>query len=226
MTHKSLLHRALSELKSIFLNGLFTLLPVGLTFALFSFTFKLVKSWSSPIYCVMPTALKNIPNSSILVVIFTILVVGAILKYFLLHPLVDFIERHLFGNIPLVRQVYFGIKQLVQTLSPSDDGKQDSVQMVVLVEFPRPGVYCIGLVTGVASPYMVPHGISKHQDPMVYYNVFVPTTPNPTTGFFFVVSEKDCTITSLTRQEAMALVISGGIIQPERFTKTENVTPK
>ena len=226
MTNKSLIHRAFSELKSIFLNGLFTLLPVGLTFALFSFTFKLVKSWSNPIYCILPTTLKNIPNSSIIVVVLTILLVGAILKYFLLHPLVDFIERHLFGNIPLVRQVYFGIKQLVQTLSPSTEGKQDAVQMVVLVEFPRPGIYCIGLVTGVASQHMVPHGISKHQEPTLYYNVFVPTTPNPTTGFFFVVSEKDCTVTSLTRQEAMALVISGGIIQPERFFKTEDTPQK
>lgn len=219
MAHKNSLHRAFNELKSIFLNGLFTLLPLALTFALFSFTFKLVKSWSNPVYAIMPCALKNIPNSSIIVVILTILIVGAVLKYFILHPLVDFIERHLFGNIPLVRQVYFGIKQLVQTLSPSEEGKQDSVKMVVLVEFPRPGIYCIGLVTGVASPHMIPHAVEA--EPSLYYNVFVPTTPNPTTGFFFVVAEKDLKITSLTRQEAMALVISGGIIQPERFTEKE-----
>lgn len=221
MPHKSRLHQAFSELKSIFLNGLFTLLPLALTFALFSFTFKLVKSWSNPVYAILPCSLKNVPNSGVIVVILTILIVGAILKYLLLHPLVDFVERHLFGNIPLVRQVYFGIKQLVQTLSPSDEGKQDSVQMVVLVEFPRPGVYCIGLVTGVASAYMIPHDLSEESSSTVYYNVFVPTTPNPTTGFFFVVSEKDCKVTSLTRQEAMALVISGGIIQPERFAPKE-----
>lgn len=215
MKKKTFLHRAFDELKSIFLNGLFTLLPIALTFALFSFTFKLVKTWSNPIYTVMPCALKNIPNSSIIVVILTILIVGAILKYFILQPLVDFVERHLFGNIPLVRQVYFGIKQLVQTLSPSEENKQDSVKMVVLVEFPRPGIYCIGLVTGIASPLMVPNVT----DNGIYYNIFVPTTPNPTTGFFFVASEKDCRITTLTRQEAMALVISGGIIQPDRFTE-------
>jgi uncharacterized membrane protein len=218
MENKSFLQKTWHEFTSIFLSGLFTLLPVGLTFALFSFTFKLIKNWSSPIHAVLPQAIKNVPNSSILVVLFTILVVGAILKYFLLHPLVDFIERHLFGNIPLVRQVYFGIKQLVQTLSPDEEGKPDSVQLVVLVEFPRPGIYCIGLVTGIASPQMIPSMIGSEQG-SIYYNVFIPTTPNPTTGFFFVVSEKDCKITTLTRKEAMALVISGGIIQPERFTQ-------
>lgn len=213
---RAILKRIFDELKSIFISGLLTILPMALSIALFSFTFKLIKNWSNPVYIILPESLKTFAYSGIIVVLLTILIVGVILKYFLLHPLIDFLERHLFGNIPLFRQVYFGIKQLIKTLSPSSE-VTEQVQSVVLVEFPRPGIYCIGLVTGVAPVSMVP-SIAHEQGP-VYYNVFVPTTPNPTTGFFFIVSEHDCKQTTLTRQEAMTLVISGGIIQPERYTK-------
>lgn len=212
MNNKNSLHKILGELKSIFLNGLFTLLPLALTIALFGFALKIIHSWSRPVYCIMPCALQRIPYSEVIVVIITILTVGAILKYLLLQPLVEFVERHFFGNIPLVRQVYFGIKQLVNVMSPKDE-VATQFQKVVLVEFPRPGIYAIGLVTGVTPARMIP-GVTETK---TYYNVFVPTTPNPTTGFFFVVAETECKQTNLTRQEAMALVISGGIIQPDRF---------
>lgn len=210
----SLLHKIFSELKSLFLSGLFTLLPLAITVALFAFALRIIHGWSRHIFCVMPETIQRIPYSDVIIVIVIILIVGAILRYLLLHPLVEFVERHLFGNIPLVRQVYFGIKQLVTVMSPKEDVATE-FQKVVLVEFPRQGIYCIGLVTGVTPTLMIP-GITENK---IYYNVFVPTTPNPTTGFFFVVSEDECKPTTLTRQEAMALVISGGIIQPERFEK-------
>jgi uncharacterized membrane protein len=53
----------------------------------------------------------------------------------------------------------------------------------------------------------------------IFYNVFIPTTPNPTTGYYVIVGQKDIIATNLTRQEAMAIIISGGIIQPDRFQK-------
>ena len=213
--NQSNFHRALSELKSIFVSGLFTLLPLALTIALFGFAFRIIHAWSRPLYMILPCGLKNIPHSEIVVILIVILLIGAILKYLLLHPLVDFIERKLFGNIPIVRQVYFGIKQLLEVVNPKE-GTEDQFQRVVLVEFPRPGMYCIGLVTSLASPIMIP-GVTD-QVTRTYYNIFVPTTPNPTTGFFFIIAEDECKATTLTRHEAMALVISGGILQPDRFT--------
>lgn len=218
MNLKNLFKKIFEEFKSIFISGLLTILPMALSIALFSFTFKLIKNWSNPVYMILPESLKTIAYSGIIVVFITILIVGIILKYFLLHPLIEFIERHLFGNIPLFRQVYFGIKQLIKTLSPSTE-ITEQIQSVVLVEFPRPGIYCIALVTGTAATAMIPKIHADESKAPIYYNVFVPTTPNPTTGFFFIVSEHDCKQTTLTRQEAMTLVISGGIIQPERYIK-------
>jgi uncharacterized membrane protein len=212
-TNKSLITRIFNEIGTLFFSGLFTILPLAITLALFAFTLRIVHGWSRHIYCFMPPSLQLIPYADVFIFVLLILVIGAILKYLLLHPLVEFIEKHLFGNIPLVRQVYFGIKQLVSVMSPKEDVAVQ-FQQVVLVEFPRPGIFCIGLVTGITPPAMIP-GVTEAK---TYYNVFVPTTPNPTTGFFFVVSETECRPTRLTRQEAMALVISGGIIQPDRFT--------
>lgn len=208
----NLIAHIFNEIKSIFLNGLFTILPLAITLALFVFALRIVHNWSRHIYCFMPELLQHIPYADVLIAIILIFIVGAILKYLLLHPLVDFIERHLFGNIPLVRQVYFGIKQLVHVMSPKEE-MASHVERVVLVQFPRPGMYCIGLVMGITPPSMIP-GITEQK---TYYNIFVPTTPNPTTGFYFIVSQDEVKQTNLTRQEAMALVISGGIIQPERF---------
>ncbi len=210
----STLHKIFNEIRSLFLNGLFTILPLAITIALFAFALRIVHGWSRHIFHVMPERLQQIPYSDVIIVVLLIFIVGAILKYLLLHPMVDFIERHLFGNIPLVRQVYFGIKQLVNVMSPKEE-IATHVQRVVLVQFPRPGMYAIGLVMGITPAAMIP-GVTETK---TYYNIFVPTTPNPTTGFFFVVSEDEVKQTTLSRQEAMALVISGGIIQPDRFTK-------
>ena len=85
------------------------------------------------------------------------------------------------------------------------------IQQVVYVEFPRKGVYAIGFVTGTLPPEIAP------KTDETYYSVFIPTTPAPTTGDFAALTEKEFIKCSLTRQEAMALVISGGIIQPDKF---------
>ncbi|MGC2310987.1 MAG: DUF502 domain-containing protein [Candidatus Babeliaceae bacterium] len=209
MKKNSLLHTFLNQLKIYFLSGLFTLLPLIVTIALFNFSFKVIKSWLTPITRYEPEYLKIIPHVEIILVILFILIFGFILKTFLLHSLIHLIES-LFGRIPLVRQVYFGIKQLVHALSSQD---KSSFQRVVLVEFPRENVYSIGFLTSEIASQIAPHTKEK------FLSVFIPTTPNPTTGFYIMIAESACITTDLTRQEAMALIISGGIIQPERFTK-------
>lgn len=92
---------------------------------------------------------------------------------------------------------------------------QDKItfKQVVLVEFPRPGIHSVGFLTSELAPELTLN------NPQKCYGVFIPTTPNPTSGFFVVVPESDMHIVDLTRQEAMAMIISGGIIQPERLNK-------
>lgn len=194
---------------SLFLKGFLTLLPIIVTVAILNFSFKILKRWLYPIYQLEPQFLKAIPFSEFLLTFFFVIFVGLILNIFILHSLWDAFEV-LIGKIPLVRPIYAGIKQLIQALNPQGTS---SFKHVVLIEFPRAGVYSIGFMTSE-----VPEQLSPNPQ-LIYYNVFVPTTPNPTAGFFLMIDKDNVKITNLTRQEAMALIISGGIIQPERFEK-------
>lgn len=195
--------------KNSFLQGLLTVLPITLTLALFAFFFRLLKGWLAPIYFLEPEYLQQIPHSEIFLVILFILVIGAIFKTFFIRSFLHFVET-IFFRIPLMNPVYSGIKQLVQAFTVPE---KLTFKQVVLVEFPRQGIFSIGFLTSQVPQEIAP---AKHKK---FYNVFIPTTPNPTTGFLVVVSEGDYQVVNMTRQEAMSLIISGGIIQPDRFIK-------
>ncbi len=199
-----------NTIRSIFLSGLLTVLPITLTVALAIISYNVVRSWLKPVTYIEPTFIKKIPGSEILVVLLFIFCIGLVLRLFLLAPIVSFIET-LLGKIPLIRQIYFGFKKLVHAFGAHD---KLSFQNVVFVEFPRAGVYSIGFMTSEIESHIVPMVQEK------YYSVFIPTTPNPTTGFYILVPARDCIISDLSRQEAMAMIISGGIIQPKNTTTT------
>lgn len=189
---------------SLFLKGFLALLPITLTIGLLTFTFKKLKEWLHPIYELEPAFLKAIPFSEFLLTFFVILVMGFILNSFILHSFWEAFEA-LVTKIPIVRPIYNGIKQLVQALNPD---AQNGFKQVVLVEFPKPGAYTIAFVTNEMGSHLSP-------DPDVsYYTVFVPTTPNPTSGFFLVVNKEQTKLLNISRQEAMTMIISGGTIQP------------
>ncbi len=204
------LHKILDEIKSIFLNGFFTLIPITVTLLLFKTTFKIVSGWIHPLHKIQPACLQNIPYSEFILVILFIFLTGIILKFFILKRFIHFIEESIFAKIPLLRSLYSGIKRLVNALTQKD---QSSFQKVVLVEFPNSGTYSVGFLTGEVPQYLAP---TKDK---IYYNIFVPHTPNPTSGFFVLVEKDRFRETDLSRQEAMALIISGGIIKPDRFNK-------
>lgn len=211
-TVKKAMHQASLYLWSLFLSGLLTILPLTLTLALFSVSFKLITGWLSPIQQYIPTYItKTVPYAEVIIAIGVVFLIGTILKLFVLNTLIHTIERWII-RLPLVRPVYSGIKQLIHAFSIQD---KISFKRVVLIEFPRSGIYSVGFLTNELSSEIAPHQNER------YFNVFIPTTPNPTTGFFIIVKEAEVTIINLTRQEAMAMIISGGIIQPDRFTHKE-----
>lgn len=190
---------------TIFLTGLFTILPLAITVFVFVFTFRMVRSWLEPIACYTPTCFAVIPYFEFLLVLGAIFLIGIVVRTLFVRTLVHAAEK-MIAKIPLVRFIYGGIKQLVNALSSQE---KDSFQQVVLVEFPRQGMYSIGFLTGKSHPFFSPD--ATHE----YHNIFLPTTPNPTTGFFIIVAPSDYKVLPLTRHEAMSLIISGGIIQPE-----------
>ena len=203
----SLIKKIADKVWTVFLNGLLTLLPITITFGIFSFSIKLLNGWLAPIRQLKAPYLEKIPHGEILLVIAIIFFAGLVLKSFILQSLFELFEFTV-SSIPIVRPVYTGVKQLVHAFSPSDT---QTFKQVVLVEFPRKGCYSVGFLTSEIAKELSP----TQDEP--YYNIFIPTTPNPTTGFFIIFTKKDFMPVDITTEEAMALIISGGIIQPARF---------
>jgi uncharacterized membrane protein len=134
-----------------------------------------------------------------------ILVIGLMARNIVGRWLLDFGERIL-QAIPLAGAVYKTLKQLLQTLLKDSSGK---FRRVVLVEYPRQGIWSLGFVTGVIS------GEFQSHFPAPMLSVFVPTTPNPTTGWYAVVPEDQVITLAMPIEDAFKVIISGGIVSPD-----------
>lgn len=197
-----------------FVNGLLVILPFTLTIGLFILSARLIINWLRPIQEFIEHPIQfiaNVPYKAIanqfFLLLLGIILFGLVIRTLVLKNIIHQLEK-LFFKIPLIRPVYSGIKQLVHAFSVQD---KITFKKVVLVEFPRKGIYSLGFLTSE-----LPHSIAPDQS-QKFFNIFIPTTPNPTSGYFVILSEADFKSVDLTRQEAMALIISGGIIQPERL---------
>jgi uncharacterized membrane protein len=197
-------------IKSIFFSGLFALLPLAITVALITFVFRLVNHWLEPLnYCISHYLGITYPYiAGIILVLLFILFVGTILRVFLLRTVARGIEN-MIASLPIIRPVYTGVKQLIHAFNFKDEL---SFKNVVLVQFPRKGMYSVGFVTSELSSWLEITDGEKER----YYNIFIPTTPNPTSGFFIIARASELQVLDITRQEAIAMIISGGIIQPKR----------
>jgi uncharacterized membrane protein len=119
--------------------------------------------------------------------------------------LVKSYER-LLGRIPLVRGIYAAVKQVMEQILSE---RADRFRRVVLFEFPRKGVYSLGFVTGEAT------GEIGEKLPGRSYNVFIPCTPNPTSGFYLIVPEEDLIPVDLSVEQAFKIILSGGMVGGE-----------
>ncbi|QQR62946.1 DUF502 domain-containing protein [bacterium] len=212
MNHHSFLKKLSDFASKLFSSGLIAILPITITVSLLGSSVRLLIGWLTPLrQFIKPSILQMIPHAEIILAIFGVFIIGTLYNHFLFDRLLHAIEL-LVKKIPLVRLVYAGSKQLVKTF-----GSQEKMafQRVVLIHFPRHGIYSIGFLTSQLSPEIAPSHLEQ------YYTIFIPTTPNPTSGFCIVAPEKELIPTNLSSQEAMAMIISGGIIQPESQMKKE-----
>jgi uncharacterized membrane protein len=145
----------------------------------------------------------------------SIILIGLMARNIAGRWLLDFGERVL-QAIPLAGQVYKTLKQLLETLLKDSGGK---FRGVILVEYPRRGIWAIGFVTGAISADIQ----AQMSRPML--SVFVPTTPNPTTGWYAVIPEDEVVNLSMSIEDAFKIVVSGGIVAPST-TLTPLVMPK
>jgi uncharacterized membrane protein len=111
-------------------------------------------------------------------------------------------------RIPLVRILYAGVKQLLETIFLQ---KTDAFKRVALVEYPRRGTYVIGFITGESK------GEVQDKTDKNMINVFIPTTPNPTSGFYMLVPDDELVVLNMSVEDAFKLIISGGIVSPSKL---------
>ena len=112
------------------------------------------------------------------------------------------------AKIPFINQIYSTISQIIDVIT-SDRSK--TYQKVVAVEYPRKGIYSIGFLTSESNP-----NVEKATGIERMYNIFIPTSPNPTSGMFIVINAKDVKILDIKVDDAVKLIISGGVILPEK----------
>jgi uncharacterized membrane protein len=204
--------RLKQDLKNDLIAGLLVVIPLATTIWL-TIT---IANWVIDFLTQVPKQLNpfdglhpilvNILNLAVglAVPLLSILVIGLMARNIAGRWLLDFGERFL-QAIPLAGQVYKTLKQLLETLLKDSNGR---FRRVILVEYPRRGMWAIAFVTGVISSEIQ----SQMSCPML--SVFIPTTPNPTTGWYAVVPEDEVVNLSMSVEDAFKVIVSGGIVAP------------
>ena len=146
----------------------------------------------------------QIPGLGLIISIIVITFIGAITPGFIGRTLLKVGERIL-DKTPVVRSIYGAIKQIMETIMSTNS---ESFREVVLAEYPRKGIWVIGFVTGETKGEV--QTLNKEK----LINVFIPTTPNPTSGFLLFIPKKDLIYMKMKVEDAVKMVISGGIVTP------------
>lgn len=200
-------HWIKSIIRGYFLAGLLVIVPLGAVIFVIAVILKVMDRALGVIpQKFHPEAYLpiNFPGLGLVLFIVLVLITGILVKNYVGRRVVDFGE-YMVSKIPLVRPLYGAVKQLI--LAIFGDG-HDAFKRVVLVEYPRKGVYSLAFVTARTS------GEIQERVGIKMLSVFLPTTPNPTSGFFLVLPEEDTIPLSMSVEEAFKLLISGGVVEP------------
>ena len=205
------------RIRNVFITGLLITLPIALTYFILQFLFKNLDALS-PVFTKVLIDLGapipegyRIPALGLVITLLIVLAVGWFTTNFFGKRLI-LLGENIVGKIPFVRRIYKGSKQVVQSIAHADTR---AFRKVVLIEFPRRGMLAIGFVTGEARGE-----VQKNTSDDVL-NVFVPTMPNPTSGFLVFAPPEELTEIDMSIEDGVKYVVSGGIVTTERLKITE-----
>jgi len=209
------------RLRAYFFTGLLVVVPLGLTYFIIRFLFVAIDDILSETVSAfireqfgLTLGIRQIPGIGIVTLLLIIILTGIVARNYFGRKLVNlgdkFVER-----IPLINRIYVATKQISKAFLSS---KREVFQKAILFEYPRKGVYSIGFYTqDTRGP------VQQALDDDVV-SVFLPTTPNPTSGFLLFVQKSEIVELDLTIEEALKLVISGGAIVPSRVTNQKKMS--
>ncbi len=207
------------DFRRLFVAGLLVFVPFWLTILIMRF---LVNMTDSAIL-ILPKRLHpesilgfHLPGLGIILTVFVILVVGFFARNFMGRRLMNLGES-IIEKIPLVRNVYSGLRQFTYAIL---GGNKEQFQHAVLIEYPRKRIWSIGFVTNETDGSVLAGNV-----PGGSLCVFIPTTPNPTSGWFLIVPESDTIRLNMSVEAAFKILISGGVVLPETLAGKEESPP-
>ena len=198
----------MAALRKWLLAGLLVIVPVAITVAVLRWIIETLDQT----LLILPEAWQpdrligfHIPGFGVLLTLAILLIVGATASNFFGRKLVSLGDR-VVTRIPVVRSIYSSVKQVSDTLF-SESG--NAFRTAVLVQWPRPDVWTIGFVTGAPGGDVVNYLRGEE-----YLSVYVPTTPNPTGGYFVMLRKSDCIELKMSVDDALKYVVSMGVVAP------------
>jgi len=224
-------HHIGTRLRNYFLTGLIIVGPVSITIYIVWWFVGLIDAWVKPLLPGLAeiernlpfdlpfplSALPDIPGVGLIVAIIGLMLIGALTANLFGRTLFGYGELML-GRMPIVRNVYGALKQIFETVL-SKSGS--SFQKVGLIEYPRRGIFSLVFIsTETRGEIQARHG----SDQLI--SVFLPTTPNPTSGFLLFVPEHDIKILDMTVEEAAKLIISAGLVVPDHSETLEDAAER
>ena len=193
-----------TSLKRYFLTGLLVVTPIWGTVLVLKTLFVTVDGILGSVLAKLVTPDYYVPGLGILTLVLLIFATGLLATNIIGWQIVQWWEEWL-HRVPVVRGIYATLKSMMDILSFEN---REKYNRVVLIQFPKNGHYCFAFVTGVTQGQV--QAIAS--EPLV--NVYVPTSPNPTSGYFLLVPEKEVVPLDMSVEEAMKLIVSGGLYQP------------
>ena len=199
MEKKNIKSSIFAKIKNNFIAGIVVLIPIGITLYLTLFFVRISGN-------IIPKEINpnnylpfNIPGLEILIALILITLIGWLSLSFLGKKFFELLNSVL-KKIPILRTIYSAIGQMTETFTKTDDSQKS----VVLLEYPRKGVWAVGFATKENR------GLIKEKLNEELINVFVPTTPNPTSGFLLMVPKKDLIYLNVTFEQASKFIVSAG----------------
>ena len=197
--------RVMRHFQRAFGAGFLVLLPIGVTAVVFNFIFNLISPIFQPLIDLLPG--PAIPGAGVVALLILIYLAGLVAAFVVGRRLIAFTHRLLEG-IPFIRGIYGTTRTAAQLLSSGHMGADGTrFSGVVLIEFPRPGIRSIGMVTSRL----------RDAEGQEILTIYIPTTPIPSSGFLVIAPACEVVPLSMSVEDAMAVVISGGILSERAF---------
>ena len=197
-----------ARLRNYFLTGIIVTAPISITlyvsWQFIAFIDRQITPMIPPIYNPETYLPFGLPGLGLVVMVVVLMIIGALAAGFMGRWFMR-VSEHLLARMPVVRTIYSALKQVFETVFAE---KSKAFREVVLIEYPRKGIWVIGFATGTTKGEVQ----NIIEDEVV--NIFLPTTPNPTSGFLLILPRKDVIFLAMTVEEGVKMVISGGVVTP------------